>query len=202
MGPRNFEFHFSPRRVLGATLCLALLLQVSAVAQSTQGKTPGTSTTPGSSQSKSPSSSSGAASAASSKTSNTDLQILLDKLRADKKVVVAANMNLTEAEKMTFWPLYDAYQKELAVINERLVRTIRAYADAYNNNTLTDEQAKKLTEEALGIEADEVKLRSTYATKMFAVLPGKTVARYIQIESKIRAAVRFDMADSIPLVTK
>src|SRR5215510_16614865 len=100
MGHSNFKLNFSPRRILGTILCLTLLLQVSAVAQSTQGKTPGTSSAPGSSQSKS-SSSSGGVSAASSSTSNTDLRILLDKLKADKKVVVAANMNLTEAEKMT-----------------------------------------------------------------------------------------------------
>ena len=46
--------------------------------------------------------------AAQSKTSNTDMQILLDKIKADKKLVVAANLELTEPEKMTFWPIYDA----------------------------------------------------------------------------------------------
>jgi hypothetical protein len=138
--------------------------------------------------------------AAQSKTSNTDMQILLDKIKADKKVVVAANLALTEPEKVTFWPIYDAYQKDLQGINERLGRTIKSYADGYNSKSLTDEQAKKLTDEALAIEADEAKLRSTYAAKLNAVLPGKTVARYMQIEGKIRAALRYDMASSIPLV--
>ena len=138
--------------------------------------------------------------AAQSKTSNTDMQILLDKIKADKKLVVAANLELTEPEKMTFWPIYDAYQKDLQGINERMGKTIRSYADAYNSKSLTNEQAKKLTDDALAIEADEAKLRSTYAAKLNAVLPAKTVARYIQIEGKIRAALRYDMASSIPLV--
>ena len=128
------------------------------------------------------------------------MQILLDKVKADKKLLVAANMELTEPQKMTFWPIYDAYQKDLQGINDRLVKAIKAYADGYNAKTITDDQAKKLTDEVIAIEADEAKLRSTYATKLNAALPGKVVARYMQIESKIRAALRYDMASSIPLV--
>ena len=135
-----------------------------------------------------------------SKTSNTDIQILLDKIKADKKLVVASNMELTEPEKMTFWPIYDAYQKDLQGINDRMVKAIKAYADAYTARSLTDAQAKKLTDEALAIEADEAKLRSTYAAKLGAALPARTVARYLQIEGKIRAILRYDMASSIPLV--
>jgi hypothetical protein len=137
---------------------------------------------------------------AQSQTSDTDWKILLDKVKADKKLVVASNMNLTETEKMTFWPIYDAYQKDLQAINDRMIRTLEEYANAYNNRSLTDEQARKLTNDALAIEADEVKLRSTYAAKLNAVLPAKTVARYIQIEGKIRAILRYDMASVIPLV--
>jgi hypothetical protein len=109
-------------------------------------------------------------------------------------------MELTETEKATFWPIYDAYQKDLGGINERLAKAIKSYADAYTARSITNEQAKKLTDEILAIEADEAKLRSTYATKLNAALPARTVARYLQIESKIRAALRYDMASSIPLV--
>lgn len=138
--------------------------------------------------------------AAQSKASDTDLKVLIAKLKADKKVVVALNMNLTEAEEKVFWPVYDEYQNDLQPINERLIKAIGAYAQAYNSNTLTDDQARKLTNEALAIEAEEVKLRMTYFAKLCNVVSAKTAARYIQIESKIRAAIRYDMADTIPLV--
>jgi hypothetical protein len=32
------------------------------------------------------------------------------------------------------------------------------------------------------------------------VLPGKKVARYLQIENKIRAVIRYEIADNIPLI--
>jgi hypothetical protein len=137
---------------------------------------------------------------AQDKSSDANMQILRDKLKADKKLVVAANMNLTEAEGKAFWPIYDAYQKDLQVLNERVGKTVLAYADAYNKNTLTDEQAESLTNAALAIDQDEVTMRKTYAAKLKGALPGKKVARYLQIENKIRALVRYEMADNIPLV--
>ena len=62
----------------------------------------------------------------------TNMDILRQKVKADKKLVVAENLMLTEAEGAKFWPVYDAYQKELQQINERLKAVILAYADAYN----------------------------------------------------------------------
>jgi hypothetical protein len=137
---------------------------------------------------------------AQSQPADTSMQILRNKVKADKKLVVAANMDLNEAEGKAFWPIYDDYQKELQGLNDRLVAAIVSYADAYNKNTLTDEMATTLTNAALSIEQDEVTMRKTYAARLKGVLPGKKVARYLQIESKIRALVRYEMADNIPLV--
>jgi hypothetical protein len=137
---------------------------------------------------------------AQSQPTDTNMQILRDKVKADKKLVVAANMDLNEAEGKAFWPIYDAYQKELQGLNDRLVAAIVGYADAYNKNTLTDEMATSLTNAALSIDQDEVTMRKTYAARLKGVLSGKKVARYLQLESKIRALVRYEMADNIPLV--
>jgi len=132
--------------------------------------------------------------------SESDMQILRDKVKADKKLLVAANMELTDAEAKAFWPIYDSYQQDLQVLNERLKNTILSYADAYNNNKLTDQMAKKLYDEVLAIDEDEVKMRRAYSQKLAAVLPGLKTARYLQIENKIRAAMRYELAANIPLV--
>ncbi|HVN86792.1 MAG TPA: hypothetical protein VMW17_18330 [Candidatus Binatia bacterium] len=137
---------------------------------------------------------------AEEKSTNTNMEILKDKIRADKKLLVADNLQLTDKEAKGFWPIYDAYQKDLAKLNERLGKTISAYAEAYNKDSLTDAQATQLTSEVIAVEESEAKLRRTYAGKLAKVLPGKKVARYLQIESKIRALVRFDLASEIPLV--
>jgi len=129
-----------------------------------------------------------------------DMQILAEKIRADKKLVVAANMQLTEEEAKGFWPVYDAYQKDLQGINKRLGAAIKNYAAAYGKGQVSDQAAKKLINEAIAIEDAEVKLKRSYVPKLEKVLPGIKVARYIQIENKIRAVVRHDLAAEIPLV--
>ena len=137
---------------------------------------------------------------AQDKTADTNMQILIEKVKADKKLVVAANMDLTELEGKAFWPIYEAYQKDLQAINGRLAKTILAYAEAYNAKTLTNTQALQLSSEALAIDQDEVALRKTYAARLGKAIPGTKVARYLQIENKIRAAIRYDLATGIPLV--
>ena len=137
---------------------------------------------------------------AQEKTADTNMQILLDKVKADKKLVVAANMDLTEAEGKAFWPIYDAYQKDIQTINERLGKTILAYAEAYNNKSLTNAQAKQLTDEVLAIDQDEITLRKDYSVRLGRAIPAIKAARYLQIENKIRAAIRYDLAAGIPLV--
>ena len=129
-----------------------------------------------------------------------NMQILRDKLKADKKVLVAANMELTESEAQGFWPLYDQYQKDLQQINQRIANLLESYAADYQKKSLTDEKAKQLIEEAVAIEQAEAQLKSTYAPQLSKVLPVKKVARYLQIENKIRAIVKYDIVSGVPLV--
>ena len=129
-----------------------------------------------------------------------NMQILREKIKADKKLLVATNMELTEAEAKNFWPIYEDYQKDLQKINERLIQALQSYAADYKNKSMTNEKAKKLTDEYLSIEQAEVKLKSSSVPKLSKALPATKVARYLQIENKIRAVIKYDLAASVPLV--
>jgi Spy/CpxP family protein refolding chaperone len=129
-----------------------------------------------------------------------NMQILRDKVKADKKLLVAANMELTESEAKGFWPVYEKYQKDLSAINQRIINLIESYAEAYRAGNITDEKARNLTSELVAIEQSEGGLQASYVPKLSKVLPPKKVARYLQIENKIRAAVKYGLAAEIPLV--
>jgi hypothetical protein len=129
-----------------------------------------------------------------------DMQILRDKIKADKKLLVATNMELTESEAQGFWPIYDWYQKDLQQINQRIANLLESYAADFQRKSLTDEKAKQLIAEAVAIEQTEANLKSTYAPQLSKVLPVRKVARYLQIENKIRAIVKYDIASGVPLV--
>jgi hypothetical protein len=77
---------------------------------------------------------------------------------------------------------------------------LESYAADFRGKSLTDEKAKKLIEEAVAIEQAEANLKSTYAPKLSKVLPARKVARYLQIENKIRAVVKYELATGVPLV--
>ena len=128
-----------------------------------------------------------------------NMQILREKVKADKKLLVATNMELTESEAKGFWPVYEDYQKDLAAINQRIAKLIESYAADYRSKTLTDEKAKKLVDELIAIEQAETGLKAASVPKLRKVLPEKKVARYLQIENKIRAAVKYELAAGVPL---
>jgi hypothetical protein len=128
-----------------------------------------------------------------------NMQILRDKIKADKKLLVANNMELTDSEAKGFWPVYEEYQKDLGAINQRIVKLIESYAADYRAKSLTNEKAKKLVEEMVAIEQAEAGLKTTYVPKLRKVLPQMKVARYLQIENKIRALVKYELAGEVPL---
>jgi len=81
-----------------------------------------------------------------------------------------------------------------------MAKLINEYALAYNKGVILDKTARKLAEEAINVDLEDAKLKKSYMPKLSKVLPGVKVARYIQIENKIRAIVRYELASAIPLV--
>ncbi len=131
----------------------------------------------------------------------TNMEILRDKLKADKKLVVAENLTLTDAENAAFWPVYEAYQKDLQQINQRMTTAIRGYADAYNKGPVSDEDGEKASRRSAGHRGCRSDAETLGDRRRFSRCSRPTkAARYIQMESKIRAVVRYELAANIPLV--
>jgi hypothetical protein len=127
-----------------------------------------------------------------------NMQIVIEKIRADKKLLVAENMQLTETEAKAFWPIYDQYQDELFLLRSRTAKLIKDYADAYDK--MSNDAAKRLLDEFMTIEALGPKLRQAYLPKFRKALPETKVVRYYQIENKIQAALFYELAANIPLM--
>ena len=132
--------------------------------------------------------------------STNSLESIHEKFKADKKLIVAKYMELTESEAKKFWPVYEEYQKDLQKLNERLRSLLESYATEYQSNSLTDDKAKKLLDEWIALDRDEASHRKTYAAKVLKVLPAKKAARYLQIENEARVIVKYDLAATVPLV--
>ena len=64
--------------------------------------------------------------------------------------LVAANLQLTEAEAAKFWPLYNEYRAKHSQIGDRTVALVNDFAANYD--ALSDEKAKDLLRRQLDIE--------------------------------------------------
>jgi len=124
-------------------------------------------------------------------------EVLREKVRADKKLVVATALNLTEGEAKAFWPVYNAYQSDMIAYYNRVSKFLDTFVQAYGS--MTDETATKLLGEYLALEADHVAILKAYAPKFRGVLPPVKVARLYQVENKMRALVNYELAREIPL---
>ena len=127
-----------------------------------------------------------------------NMQLVKEKIKADKKLFVADNMQLTEKESKGFWPVYESFQKDIGKHNEKLIKLIEDYAQNYE--TMTDQKAQAMTRDYLALEAARVKLLQSYVPKFSKVLGDKKTARYLQLENKINSVLRFELAANIPLV--
>lgn len=139
----------------------------------------------------------GGAVVAQDKPANT-MDTFREKARADKKLVVASVLELTDNEAKAFWPVYNAYQSDMVAHYDRLIKLIGAYAKAYS--AMTDETATKLVTEYLALERNHAALLSSYLPRFQKVLPARKVARLYQVENKIRALVNYDLASEIPFL--
>lgn len=123
---------------------------------------------------------------------------LLAKIQSDKRGLVERSMNLTPDEAKKFWPLYDAFQRELETPRREATLATLDYVAA--ENSLTDANAKRIAEQILAAQLKEAQLRQKHFRQLLKVLPARKAARYMQVENKIEAVVRYETARAIPLM--
>jgi hypothetical protein len=126
------------------------------------------------------------------------IKMLREDVGQDRRDLVKANMLLTASEGTIFWPLYDEYRAEQHKLTDKKLKLISDYAA--HRDTMTEDQAEKLTEEALKIEKEKIEIKEDYVKKMSKVLSARTVARFFHIETKLDAIVDVWLASKVPLI--
>ncbi len=119
-------------------------------------------------------------------------------IKADRKVVIAENLNLTEAEGKAFWPLYRDYRVEIEKANDAVVILVLEYADLHPN--VSEDRAKEMLKKYSALEKRLVDLRAKHLKKIGKVLPATKTLRFAQLENRLDLTVRLGLAASIPLM--
>jgi hypothetical protein len=127
-----------------------------------------------------------------------DIDLLRKDIRSQKKQIIAANLQLTDAEAVKFWPIYDQYTAELVKINDAKYGAIKEYATNYA--TLTDDQAMSLTRQILGVDQSVAQLRLKYAPLVGKAISGKKTALFFQLDRRLVMLIDLQLASQIPMV--
>ena len=137
-----------------------------------------------------------------SETKEANLKAYVDLLRADLKkdkvTIFTEMMALSEEESTKFWPLYNAYDKELSKLGDERVAFIRMYAESYGS--IQDQKVTQIVNGMLDVEGRRNQLKKTYFQKMSQSLSPKLAARFIQIESQLEKLVDLQISSSLPIV--
>ena len=128
----------------------------------------------------------------------TDLAALRTAAKTDKRAFVAATLALSDSQAKKFWPVYDAYQRSLDAANR--IRAVAIEGLLSRDKPITDLYAKQLAAELVESDEAEVKARRTLYNRVMRALPPTKAARYLQLESKIRAVQNYDLAAAFPLI--
>lgn len=128
------------------------------------------------------------------------MQVLQAYVGTGKRAFIEQQLQLTPEEAEKFWPVYDAHQVALADFNRRRVDNILAYARVWNAGRIDDAAATALAKEAIAIEKEEAAQLDRTFGKLKRAVPAVKAVRYLQVESKLRAIVRFEQAAQVPFL--
>jgi len=126
------------------------------------------------------------------------IEVVRGALKADRKIVIAVGMQLTDEESSGFWPIYRDYRTAMDKLGDGRIELVLEYADLYPN--VPEDRAKQMLKKYAALEEKTVSVRNKYLKKLGKVLPASKVLRFAQLENRLDLAVRVQVAASIPLV--
>ncbi|MGE3312222.1 MAG: hypothetical protein AB7O66_19840 [Limisphaerales bacterium] len=135
---------------------------------------------------------------ATAQTATDEIEVIRGSLKADRKVVIAEAMQLTEPESAAFWPLYRDYRFEMDQLSDGLVKLVLEYADVYP--AVAEDRAAQMLKDYLALEKNWASTRAKHLKKISKALPASKVLRFAQLENRLDLAVRLQLAGAVPLV--
>jgi hypothetical protein len=117
-------------------------------------------------------------------------------LRADKADIIKEAMQLKPNEAQAFWPVYKEYEAALTKANDDLVSLVKTYASDYGS--LSDAEAKDLTQKALDYQQRKLDIRKKYFPIFSKATSPLTAAKFYQVENRLELLFNLKLASELP----
>jgi hypothetical protein len=125
------------------------------------------------------------------------IELIKTQVGTQRQALVAENLQLTKEESTSFWPVYRSFHSERDKLVDRRIKLLMEFRDNFDG--LSEEQSKKLLDDYIALQGEQLALRKKWVKNFRAVLSEKTTLRYFQIENKLDAIIDFDLAQVVPL---
>jgi len=126
----------------------------------------------------------------------------IEQLRKDARTgintIIGSSMQFTSDEAAKFWPLYNAYEARRKALADERLAIIKDYAQ--NFASMSDTKALELMQRAIGLEEKSAAAKRGFLGELQKALPGKTVARFYQVHTRIDLLIDLMLMQEIPIV--
>lgn len=106
----------------------------------------------------------------------------------EKKAMILEQMNLTEAEKSSFWPVYESYSNAIQYLDMEYIRLLN-----YEGEGMTEKKSASLTTNILLNDLLLAKTRKQYFRKFKKALSPAQASRFMQLDNDFRTMIRIQM---------
>src|SRR5215470_7926310 len=123
-----------------------------------------------------------------------DIQLMKSNLRSQKKQIVAANMELSDAEAEKFWPVYNRYAEDQAKIYDTKIALFQEYLQNYDS--MSGDRAESYLRRRAAVEEDMMQVRLKYLPEFRKVLTGRETALFYQIDWRLDLMINLQLAQA------
>jgi len=111
----------------------------------------------------------------------------------EKKAMVLERMEMTEAEKSSFWPVYESFSNAVQYLDMDYIRLLN-----YDEKGMSEKKSALLTENILMNELLIAKTRKQYFRKFRKALSPAQASRFMQLDNDFRTMIRIRMQKDAP----
>jgi len=126
-----------------------------------------------------------------------DTELLISQIQTDKRAVVLAALELTDAQVAAFTPIYDKYQADMKLQYQNGADLLNKFAA--NFGSMTDDAAKDIMKDWFKLRDNRNAIMKKYAKQMGRALPAAKVLQWVQVENKLNALLDVQAASVVPV---
>jgi len=128
------------------------------------------------------------------------IELLRSDVQKDKVAIITQVMAFTDQQAEAFWLIYNDFSYELTKLSDQRIANIKDFAANYDS--LKEEKANQLMENAFSFQSDRLDLNEKYYNKFADALGAIVAAKYMQLEYEIQLIIDLSVNSSLPLAKK